>query len=203
MCDFISWIEKDNKVVFLTGDDLRSKRGKALIKYCESHEDLLGHGAIRWFYGEFKGGKEKECSDFSSPDNFPKEIVQAVLNGDFRGVGISLMLLNDRAAEEYSAAESKYYEEYKNIRDRAWKECLEIQTAIKAGLDTSSSNSSINAAYEKIWDEDEKYSEIRFTAYNKYARQRGKIFWDLFANPENRSKAWKIAQPNQTPTRGA
>ena len=69
MCDFVSWIEKDQTIVFLTGEDVfKTKKGKELQKHTCS-EDWIGHGAIRWYY-EFEGGRERECTDFSKPENY-------------------------------------------------------------------------------------------------------------------------------------
>ena len=91
MCDFVSWIEKDDEVLFLTGQDVfNTKRGKELQRYCGSKDDLTGHGAIRWYFGNhegnevvpLKGGKERECTDFSSPDKFPKQIVKSIKRGE-------------------------------------------------------------------------------------------------------------------------
>jgi hypothetical protein len=52
LCDFCSWIEKGDDILFLTGNDVfNSKRGLELQKYCKSKDDLTGHGAIRWYFG--------------------------------------------------------------------------------------------------------------------------------------------------------
>ena len=130
MCEFISWIEKENKVYYLTSSDLASKRGKQLIKHTRREEDLVGHGAIRWFYGEFKGGTEKECTDFSSPDNFPKEIVEDIKLGKFKGMGICKETLTQSAYEEYEKIEHSAYEEYKKIEQTAYKEYEKIKQTV-------------------------------------------------------------------------
>ena len=93
MCEFISWIEKEGNIFFLTYHDIyRTKRGKELRDYCRNKDDLIGHGAIQYFY-EFSGGNEKECEDFSNPENFPGEITDAIKNGKFRGLGVNSKLL--------------------------------------------------------------------------------------------------------------
>lgn len=85
MCEFLSWVEKDKKIHFLTPELIYSTpRGKALQKFCQSTEDYLGHGAIK-FYFDVEGGENKECTDFSIPDNFPPKIVKAIKSGDFKG----------------------------------------------------------------------------------------------------------------------
>ena len=101
MCEFISWINKDSKAIFLTGDDVfKTKRGRELQKYSKDPDDWLGHGAIRWYYN-FKGGVDKECTDFSSPDNFPSDIITAIKSGKMRRLGIAKDLLTISALAEY------------------------------------------------------------------------------------------------------
>ena len=89
MCDYISWIEKGDEILFLTGPDVfSSQRGSELQNHCKSKDDLTGHGAIRWFYGIGKDvGKERECTNFSTPANFPKQIVKAIKKGQMWGFG--------------------------------------------------------------------------------------------------------------------
>lgn len=86
MSEFASWIEKDDRVYFLVANQIfNTTRGKALQKYCLSSDDYNGHGAIRYYYG-FYGGDNRECTDFSTPNNFPPEIVDAIKKGKFKGV---------------------------------------------------------------------------------------------------------------------
>ena len=123
MCDFISWIEKDSQVIFLTADDVfNTKEGKELQKYCQDKSDLVGHGAIRRYYGNFKGGTEKECTDFSTPDNFPLEIVKAIKSGKMAGLGIAEGLLTKSALAEYEKIRQPAWAEYDKITQSAfWK----------------------------------------------------------------------------------
>src|SRR5574343_70819 len=129
MCEFISWIEKDNKAYYLTSSDLASKRGKQLIKHTKAKEDLVGHGAIRWFYGEFEEGIEKECTDFRSPNNFPKEIVEDIKSGKFKGMGICKETLTKSAYKEYVKIEQTAYEEYMKVKQPAFKEYMKVKQA--------------------------------------------------------------------------
>ncbi len=89
MCEFVSWIEKKEgdkvKVYFLTGKQIfASPRGEAFRKWSGNQDDYTGHGAIRFYY-DFEGGENKECTDFSMPDNFPDVIVRAIKRGDMAG----------------------------------------------------------------------------------------------------------------------
>jgi len=107
MCEFISYIEKgrgkNKKTYFLTGEQVfNSVRGTALQEYTKSKDDLTGHGAIRWFY-ELEGGTERECTDFSKPDNFPTEIVEAIKKGEMRGFPFPRGLLSTPLDADYTA----------------------------------------------------------------------------------------------------
>ena len=87
-----------------------------------------GHGAIRWFY-ELRDsiGLDKECRNFSSPLNFPKEIVKAIKKGQM-GYGVNpeivKQILTKSALKELSAKTDP-----KTIADRKkanadWKKAI-------------------------------------------------------------------------------
>ena len=84
MCNFISWIEFENKIYFLENKDLKGKKF-AEFKMMNGDQwmnDIVGHGAIRHFYPELGGaGKNVECEDFSKPSNFP-EVIQSAIRGN-------------------------------------------------------------------------------------------------------------------------
>ncbi len=82
MCEFVSWAEYKGEIFFLTNKEMKSRRGKELITHTVDKSDLVGHGAILWFYGlGRKTTAQHECEDFSSPDNFPPRIVDAIKSG--------------------------------------------------------------------------------------------------------------------------
>lgn len=122
MCEFISWIEKNNEILFLDYHDIyETKRGKELREFCVNPDDLVGHGAIRHYYS-IVGGKERECTDFSSPKNFPPKIVAAIKAGKFAGLGVSEQLLNEPALAEYQKIQQPAWAEYQKIKQSAfWK----------------------------------------------------------------------------------
>ena len=122
MCDFISWIEKDGQVYYLTYRDIyNTRRGKELRNHCMSKDDLSGHGAIRYYYDNFTGGAEKECTDFTTPANFPPEIVEDIKAGKFRGLGINKELLTAPALKLYEETEAQALKLYKETKAPAWK----------------------------------------------------------------------------------
>ena len=173
MCEFISWIEKPGKdptqpvILFLTGDDVfRSEKGAALRKNTGG-DDYMGHGFIRLWLGiEQWEGVDKECADFSTPDNFPAAIVQSLLRGEMRGMPTVRALLTDAAYAEWDAARAKgvFGGEVKWIAARAkW----------------------IVAHAEGVAAEEKLTVEAEWDAANAEA------FWAAFAVPENRAPAWR------------
>ena len=180
MCEFISWIEKDGKCIFLTGEDVfKTKRGKELQAH-DGTGDLDGHGAIRWYYN-FKGGVDKECTDFSTPDNFPLEIVKAIKSGKMRGLGTAKGLLTPEAITEYEKIEQSAYAEYEKIALSAY-----------AGREKIEQLAFTLAEYERIVQSAyTEYDKIRQSAYAKYKKVKQTAFWDLFAVKKNRVKAWR------------
>ena len=211
MCEFVSWIEKDGKNYFLTSADLASKRGIELREHCGDDDDLVGHGALRWFYGGFEGGVQRECTDFSTPLNFPAEIVEAIKAGKFRGMGCPVGLLNDAAwaecvkivdparAERDKIVNAAWAEfdkivdparaEYDKVRYAARAECVKIVNAARAERDKI-----VNAAwaeYNKIVDAAwAEYNKIVNAAWEEYNKIVDKTLWDLFMIIENRNPAW-------------
>jgi len=76
MCNFLSWVEMpDGKLYYLTDKEVYSEVGRDKLSGCKDN-DVLGHGAIRTFYG-LTGGPDRERRDFWAGD-LPSELVQAV-----------------------------------------------------------------------------------------------------------------------------
>ena len=132
MCEFISWIEKKElvtgkpKLYFLTGKQVfETEKGKELQAWCKSKDDLVGHGAIRHFYGlEQDEGEIRECTDFSTPHNFPNAIVTAIKDGEMRGLGTPQGLLSKPLYDKYQAdlklLDDKYQADCKLLGDKYW-----------------------------------------------------------------------------------
>jgi len=185
MCECISWIEKRDKVYYLTGKQLFSKKGLAFIKENGIHPaDYCGHGTIRkWYRIDSGDGVDKECTDFSTPKNFPSVIVKAIKNGDFRGMGTPRELLTPQSyahIPEAAKAEANRKKAYANWdkADSAWN---------IAYADRNIADSVWNIAYV-----DRKKAEAnRNIACANWNKVVSPFFWDLFAIPENRVKAWQ------------
>ena len=127
MCQFVSWIELEGEVFFLDDTKLNTKEGRELLKP-EYAADILGHGAIRHYYPELKHyGVDKECSNFSTPDNFPDEVVEAIKKGLFEGFDICPDILTPSASAEYDKIRKPAWAEYDKIRKSASAEYDKIR----------------------------------------------------------------------------
>lgn len=124
MCEFISWKEHEGKNYFLTNADLETKDGAKLLK-SDVKADLCGHGAIENYYPELKGkGQNKECTDFSTPKNFPHEIVNAIKLGKLSKIGICLNVLNKRGNAEKNKITEPARAEYNKITETAFSKIV-------------------------------------------------------------------------------
>ena len=137
MCQFISWVEVekdgDKHIFYLIYRDIyHTKRGKDLQAYNPNTGDYIGHGAIRWYYDLGRKGKDLECTDFSTPNNFPPEIVDAIKNGKFRGLGVCSGTLLERSWAKYKKIEQSAYAEYIKIQQSAWAEYRKIEQSALA-----------------------------------------------------------------------
>ena len=170
MCEFISWVEHENTLYYLTANLLNTKEGRALKKHlgAQYNEDIKGHGAIERYFGI--KGKHHECDDFSSPKNFPEEIVNAMKAGAFRGIGIpdASQVLTERAWADYCSKRAPLYADYQSKRDAIISDYESKRDALYA--DYRSKRAPLDADY-------------RF--------KRDDLFWDIFMDKKNRVKAWK------------
>ena len=134
MCEFVSWIElkkplvtdNDDLVLFLTTDHLKDKKGRKTAK--RRGNDINGHGAIREYYDLPPGaGADKECTDFSTPDNFPAQIVDAIKDGKMRGFGLDHGLLTPAALAEYDKVRQSALAEYRKVERPALAEYKKVE----------------------------------------------------------------------------
>jgi len=182
MCEFISWIEKNKDIIFLTGDDVfRTKEGKKLQKYCGNNEDLVGHGAIRRFYNiPHNVGVNIECSNFLSPRNFPKEIVKAIKSGKMRGLGTPDGLLLKKAnplLPVYSPDIKRRLARIKKNKEANYLPTNNIESMFHWGATKEGHD-----FWSKICRQIESKKE-KPTTQNK--------FWNAFKIKKNRRRAWR------------
>ena len=79
MCEFISWINFEGKLYFLTDADIFSDYGKKILSTKDN--DPIGHTAIRIYYN-LKHGEQHECQDVWNPSKFPPEIAEKLKDFD-------------------------------------------------------------------------------------------------------------------------
>ncbi len=112
MSEFVSWYETlDGNVHFLTDADMPR------AKECGVMDDVVGHHALYavkgWTTDNKPMGEERECTDFSTPANFPPAIVAAlkagrVTYGDFPEGLLLSALYAERAAPLYAERDALY-----------------------------------------------------------------------------------------------
>ena len=171
MSRFISWIDiGEGKVRFLTDRDIfETDRGRHLQARTATRH-IVGHGAIRWFYQLRRDdGVDRECTDFSSPGNFPSEIADAIRAGAFRGLGTPRGLLSQPAWEEYQEVEAASLAEYMQLERMLLAEYRQLERPVSAV----------------------EHQDTQAAAWMKHQAVIQPLFWDLFAVPENRADAWK------------
>ena len=130
MCQFLSWIEYKGKLYYFSDYEVNSSDGRRLCRSLGNifHEEIKGHGVIREYFGlSYKQGKNYECEDFSTPDNFPIELVEKIKKGKFSQIGVSEQLLKQPALAEYEKIRQSAWAEYKKIEQPAWAEYEKIR----------------------------------------------------------------------------
>ncbi|MFA5377404.1 MAG: hypothetical protein WC455_16755 [Dehalococcoidia bacterium] len=181
MCEFISWVEHENKLYYLTANLLNTKEGRDLKKFLGTaySEDIKGHGAIERYFGI--KGKHHECTYFSSSKNFPAEIVKALKAGAFRGIGIPdvSQVLTKKACADYESKCAPLYADYES-------KCAPLYA------DYRSKCAPLYADYRSKRDAlDADYESKRAPLYADYESKRDDLFWDIFMDKKNRAKVWK------------
>jgi len=181
MCEFVSWVEHEDKLYYLTANLLNTKEGRDLKKFLGTAyaEDIKGHGAIEHYFGI--KGKHCECTDFSSPNNFPAEIVKAMKSGAFRGIGIpdESQVLTKKAYADYLSKRDALYADYQSKRAPLDADYLSKRAPLDA--DYLSKRDALYADYQSKRD----------PIYADYQSKRADLFWDMFMDKKNRVKAWK------------
>ena len=174
MCEFLSMVKGKTKTgkdkwYYLTYDLIHNTPRGELLQKKYGGTDLIGHSAIREYFGIREGqGENWECTDFSTPENFPALIVKAIKRGEFRGFGTPEGLLSLPAWVEHEKIKQQAWAEYEKIKQPALAEYEKIEQA--------------------AWAE---YLKIQQAAWAEYEKIDQAAFWDLFALPENRSSQWR------------
>jgi len=195
MCEFVSWVELGDKIYFLTRAQVDSPQGQAIQKRFPGEGELLGHSAIRAYY-ELETGENKECDDFSTPDNFPDVIVKALKNGEFRDFSYPGGLLAPESFAHISGA-TKAYAAYVKA-DAAWRKARAAYVKARAAYVKACAYVKADAAYVKAdaaWRKADAAWLKADAAWRKadaaWLDIINPYFWDLFAIPKNRTACWR------------
>jgi hypothetical protein len=199
MCESVSALKYENKYYFLTSDKLdtflRSKKG---IEWKKTHgtndDDVKGHGFLEEFiYPELKGKAEHwECTDFSSPKNFPYEIVKQLKLGNLRFAipDSPKQLLTEKVYDDYEAKRAPLYADYEAKRDALYADYEAKRDALDD--DYEAKRAPLYADYKaKCAHLYADYKAKRAPLHADYKAKSFDLFWNIFMVKKNRTKAWK------------
>ncbi len=209
MCDFASWKEYKDKIWFIRGSNLAGKDGEKMRDYLKEHywHDICGHGAIQHYWGIPEGkGINKECTDFSTPDNFPSAIVEAIKAGDFANVGIVPAEILTEEGKILLAKQDPLWSRYSKAReayDKAWKaydRAREVYNkARKVFIKAGEACNRAQEAYIKAGEACNRAQEAYIKARKVYSdtkkacmeAQRTHIGWNIVKQAKYRVAAWQ------------
>lgn len=182
ICEFVSWIEHNGKVLFLNDARMKEKEQQMKVKYPDKSE-RQGHGAIRWYYGLLDNqGVNKECTDFIKLNNFPPIITKAIKTGKMTYGTVQQGLLLDaiyaKRQPERDTIYAKRQPEQDAIYTKWQQERDAIYTKWQPELDA------INAKWQQERDALNTKWQPEWDAINAK-------YWKLFRNPKNRQPQWK------------
>lgn len=183
MCHFISWINFNDQIYFLKNSDFYQPEGKRLLGY-DYLNDIEGHGAILHYYPELKNKKyiQDENENFSNPKAFPKEIVEAIKNGEVSITGLPIDVLTRAAKKELSKKckksnaklaklDCQCYKFRDNILDYSSKHCRRSVEFYNH----------VDVVMERLIDSIHLENKL----------EKAKIFSNIVKKKENRTKVWR------------
>lgn len=212
MCEFISWKEIKTadgsmELLFLTHDDIFNTSRGAELRQLTTPEDFVGHGAIAFYYQiDANKGVDRECTNFSSPDNFPPEIVSALKAGKLWGIveyfpeGLLCVPLyddykakRDALDEDYNAKHDALYADYKAKHDALFEDCKAKHDALGVGYEAK--HDALRADYgakrEALFDDYKVKRGPLYADYKAKCKALSNEQWELFTEPKNRAEVWR------------
>ncbi len=216
MCEYISWVESNGKVLFLTDKDIKIWNNAKDRPLQPDRSEIAGHGAIRLYYGTKNcDGINKECIDFSTPDNFPSQIVKAIKSGKMTYAPIPNGLLLDtvnakwrtewnavyaKRQPEWDAVDAKWQTEWNAVNAKWRTEWNAVNAKRRTELDA------VNAKWRTEWDTVNAKRQPELDAVNaKWQPERDAVdakrrteldavyakYWKIFKTKANRQPQWK------------
>jgi len=197
VCDFVSWLEDEKgNIYFATSNLLQTKEAKQLVKEMYDnnfyHEDIKGHGFLKAYWPELKNPKQCECTDLSSPKNFPAEIIKQIKLGNMRFCLPKEpgQLLLKKASADYQAKCNPLDADYQ-------AKCNPLDADYQAERDALYADwqAKCNPLYANWQAKCEPlYADYQAKCKPLYADWQAKcveLFWIIFDNPKNRKKEWR------------
>jgi hypothetical protein len=185
MCEFVSWIEYQKEILFLTQREMETKRGRELKKYLgvQFEQDKTGHGAIELYFDlRPSSGIHRECVDFSDPHKLPEEIVEAVKDGSFRNFAVPKNILADQAVRSVHKIERAAYAKFRKV---------EFHAMVEYGKILKSADFRCEAYAEILCRARSEQNKIQDPAYAEYSATVAHAFWNVAKDPKNRRSVWR------------
>jgi len=183
MCNFVSWIKYDGVPYFLENNDFLNGPGKELLTD-GYFEDIAGHGAILKVYPELMNKKSAihdECESFSSPSNFPKEIVQAIKSGKLSLTGKPVEDNLPVARKEYAKLERQIEVEFRKKSSQSYDYKDITITQARDSKKSHKMLEAIDASFRILYDALCRERELKLAqAFSKIVKKK-----------ENRVRVWK------------
>jgi hypothetical protein len=183
-------------VTFLTDKELNTKRWQGLLASGKVDQaDTCGHNAIRKYFRIADGmGRDKECTNFSSPKRFPLEIAEALKQGRLTSFGVVPKgLLRAPLDKDYQAKRDQLYEDYMAKRDQLYEDYMAKRDPLDK--DYMAKRDQLYEDYQAKRDQlYEDYMAKRAPLYKDYMAKRDQLYkdcWALFSDINNRMPNWK------------
>mgnify|MGYP001614189627 CR=1 FL=1 len=183
MCEFISWVEKEGRVYFLTQDLIHNTpRGDEIQRRFPGSGEIIGHAAIRAYFELDESGVSKEQTDFGTPNNFPPVIVEAIKKDELRGDGFPQGLLLTNLYDDYKTKRKLIDDDYE-VKCKLINDDYEV----KRKLIDDDYWTKHKLIYDDYWVKGKLIDDDYWV--------KGKLidddYWGLFAISENRNPAWR------------
>ena len=187
MCEFISWIKFNNKILFLSDTEFNDCK-RHWGDFNKSKSERYGHGAIRWYYGiKEVDGMNEENTDLLEPSNFPKEIQDSIKQGKITYCIDILKILSPIGIKRLSKKFQKAYADKQKVDTNKQKVNADRQKEYAVWQKEYADWQKANAIWQKAYADRQKvYAVLR----KAYADSKTKIS-SIIHKPINRIKAWR------------
>ena len=194
MCEFISWVEKEGRVYFLTQDLIHNTpRGDEIQRRFPGSGEIIGHAAIRAYFELDESGVSKEQTDFGTPNNFPPVIVEAIKKDELRGDGFPQGLLLTNLYDDYKTKRKLIDDDYEVKRKPIYDDYETKHKLIYDDYEVKRKliNDDYLAKCKLINDDYWTKHKLIYDDYWVKGKLIDDDYWGLFTISENRNPAWR------------